>query len=91
MIDLNKEAEEVLCYLFPDNETMTRKQYNNALKAIKSITNSKYVKQQILNFCIKELDYIKTQCYNTRQFKSELLLKNRIELLQQKLKQLEDE
>ena len=48
MIDLNKEAEKVLCYLFPDNEIMTRKQYNNALGAIKSIANSKYVKQQII-------------------------------------------
>ena len=90
MIDLNKEAEEVLCYLFPDNETMTRKQYNNALKAIKSITNSKYVKQQILQ---AQIDVINNLEFNPRKDLIDFILSvnNKIIELQQKLKQLEDE
>lgn len=84
MIDLNKEAEKVLCYLFPDNEIMTRKQYNNALGAIKSIANSKYVKQQIIQAQIDILRNLPMIGY----INSKIITK--VEQLQQELKQLED-
>jgi hypothetical protein len=88
MIDLNKEAEKVLCYLFPDNEIMTRKQYNNALGAIKSIANSKYVKQQIL---LAQIDILKNICNLRDSVYFDSTKEGRmVEKLQQKLKQLQD-
>jgi hypothetical protein len=88
MIDLNKEAGE---FVLNNDFSKITNQNHLINRCFQYGANSKYVKQEILNFCIKELDYVKQQCYNTRQFKAELLLKNRIELLQKELKQLQDE
>jgi len=48
MQELQKEAEAVLNYLFPDSHLMTENQRNNALISIKSIATSKYVQAEKL-------------------------------------------
>lgn len=52
---------------------------------------SKYVEKQKLEFAIEQLEYIKIQCYNTRQFHAIILLDGKIKELEQKLFELENE
>ena len=89
MTDLQKEAEFVLKYLFPDNHLMTDKQRNNALNAIKSIAHSKYVQAEKLKAQIEVLEWIFN--YSTNHSKIISKLEEKIEQLREQLNQLQNE
>jgi hypothetical protein len=83
MIDINKEAEE---YAKIEDKTLKMCCINDFIAG----HNSKATQAKVIQGQIDELSYVKTQCYIIRQFKAVLLLENRIKLLHQQLKELEE-
>ena len=96
MIDLNKEAEEYSSYV---NDYVPLQfgshDYNEGYKnSFIAGTNSKYVKQQILQTQIDVLDNIMSRCTKYELLNMDNTLDNiyeKFQELQQELKQLQDE